>query len=84
MATQRIELPVVGMSCARCAATVERTLHKKVPGVLSANVNFGTETATVEFDPKATDLEAMTQAVKKAGYELVLPKTTRRLELPEP
>jgi Cu+-exporting ATPase len=48
MATESIELPVVGMTCASCAATVERTLHKKVPGVVSASVNFGTETATVE------------------------------------
>jgi Cu+-exporting ATPase len=73
VATQRIELPVVGMSCARCAVTVERTLKKKVPGVLSASVNFGTESASVEFDPTAADLQTMADAVKKAGYELVLP-----------
>jgi len=72
VATQRIELPVVGMSCARCAVTVERTLKKKVPGVLSASVNFGTESASVEFDPTAADLQTMADAVKKAGYELVL------------
>jgi Cu+-exporting ATPase len=73
VATEKIELPVVGMSCANCAAGVERTLLKKVQGVISANVNFGTETATVEFDPVTTDLKNMAQAVKKAGYELLLP-----------
>jgi Cu+-exporting ATPase len=82
MATESIELPVVGMTCASCAATVERTLHKKVPGVVSASVNFGTETATVEFDPTATDLQVLTRAVKNAGYELVLPEPSRRAELP--
>ena len=82
MDTQRIELPIVGMTCASCAAAVERTLIKKVPGMLSANVNFGTETATVEFDPAATNPQAMAQAVQKAGYELILPETKRRVELP--
>jgi Cu+-exporting ATPase len=73
MEMQRIELPIVGMTCARCSATVERTLKKKVPGVLSASVNFGTETASVEFDPTVTNTQAMAQEVEKAGYELVIP-----------
>jgi len=72
MAKQEVELPVVGMTCANCAATVERTLRKKVPGVLSANVNFATEKATVEFDPAQTDLETMAAAVEKAGYKLII------------
>lgn len=74
MNSQRSELPVVGMSCASCAATVERILNQKVPGVISASVNFGTESATVEYDPSATDLNTMAQAVRNAGYELVLPE----------
>ncbi len=73
MAQQHVELPVVGMTCARCAANVERTLAKKVPGVSQASVNFGTETLSVDYDPGQTSLEAMAQAVKDAGYELVLP-----------
>ncbi len=67
-----VELPIVGMTCARCAATVERTLSKKVPGVISANVNFATETASVEYDPAAVSLEQLAQAVDKAGYQLVI------------
>jgi Cu+-exporting ATPase len=73
-ASRKVELPVVGMTCARCAANVERTFKEKVRGVLSASVNFGTESATVEYDPSATDLNTMAQAVRKAGYELVLPE----------
>ena len=40
MAAEHVEIPVVGMTCARCAANVERTLSKKVPGVHAASVNF--------------------------------------------
>jgi Cu+-exporting ATPase len=71
--TKHVELPVLGMTCTRCSAAVERTLNKKVPGVESAQVNFATETASVDYDPSQTSLEAMAQAVKDAGYELVLP-----------
>ena len=70
---RKIEMPVIGMTCTNCAATVERTLKKKVNGVSSAIVNFGTETATVEYDPALTDPQAMAEAVKKAGYQLILP-----------
>ena len=82
MAQQHAELPVVGMTCTRCAANVERTLTKKVPGVSQATVNFGTETASVDYDPEVTNLEDMAQAVKDAGYQLILPETNKHVELP--
>lgn len=74
MSARRSEMPVTGMTCARCAANVERTLNEKVPGVISASVNFGTERVTVEYDPAVTSLDAMAKAVRNAGYELVLPE----------
>ena len=46
VATAKVELPITGMTCANCSATVERTLNKKVPGVVAANVNFATEKIT--------------------------------------
>jgi Cu+-exporting ATPase len=51
VAIARVELPITGMTCANCAATVERTLTKRVPGVVSATVNFASEKATVEYVP---------------------------------
>ncbi len=69
------ELPVIGMTCANCASTIERTLTKKVPGVLSANANFADERVSVEYDPSVTNVEKMAEAVKKAGYKLVLPRS---------
>ncbi|RJX28422.1 MAG: copper-translocating P-type ATPase [Desulfarculus sp.] len=82
MATRKIELPIVGMTCANCAATVERTLNKKVPGVTAASVNFGTESATVEYDPEQTSPQDMAAAVAKAGYTLIVPEAKKHVELP--
>ncbi len=73
MADRKIELPVTGMTCANCAATVERTLKKKVPGVNDAVVNFGTERVTIDFDPETVTPAEMADIVKKAGYQLILP-----------
>jgi Cu+-exporting ATPase len=73
MDRRQVELPVIGMSCAACAATVERTLRTKVTGTLSASVNLATETATVEYDADLVDLAAMAAAVDQAGYRLILP-----------
>lgn len=72
MSTEKLELPVIGMTCANCALAVERTLKNKVNGVVSASVNLASETAFVEFDPKLTDTEKMSEAVAAAGYKLVV------------
>ena len=69
------ELPVLGMTCANCAATVERTLNRKLPGIYSANVNFADERVRVTYDPSVTNTVQMAEAVRKAGYKLVLPQT---------
>jgi Cu+-exporting ATPase len=61
------------MTCANCAATVERVLKKKVPGVTSAAVNLAAETAAIEYDTETTDLDAMAAAVERAGYRIILP-----------
>ncbi len=73
MPTEKVDIPVVGMTCARCAAAVERTLGQKTKGVISASVNFGTESVAIEFNPALVDLEQMAKAVQRAGYELILP-----------
>ena len=65
--TKQITLPVTGMTCANCVATIERNL-KKVDGVQAALVNLSSERATVEFDPGLTGLEALIGRVQKAGY----------------
>lgn len=65
------QYPIVGMHCASCKQLIERMLGK-VNGVASANVNYGTETLTVEYDETKTNLSDIKAAVNKAGsYELI-------------
>jgi Cu+-exporting ATPase len=71
VATQRIVLPLTGMTCANCAATIERTLQSRVPGVVSAAVNFATEKAVVEVVAGAVAWKDLAQAVERAGYGVV-------------
>ncbi len=65
--TKQVVLPVTGMTCANCVATIERSL-KKVNGVTAANVNLSSERAVVEFNPRFTDLDRIISRVEKAGY----------------
>lgn len=69
--TATIELAITGMTCANCVNTVERTLNKKVPGILEASVNFATEKATVTYIPGAVSRADMIAAVERAGYGVV-------------
>ena len=64
--------PIRGMHCASCAATIEKTF-KKQPGVVSAEVNYGTETAKVSFDEAVTTPEHLSETIKPLGYSLVMP-----------
>ena len=66
-ASKQLTLPVTGMTCANCVATVERNL-KKLDGVQSAVVNLSSERATVEFDPAKIGLDGLIARVERAGY----------------
>src|SRR5512136_411563 len=65
--TKQLTLPVTGMTCANCVATVERNL-KKLDGVSTAVVNLSTERATVEFDAAKLGLSELIGRVERAGY----------------
>ncbi len=64
---KQVILPITGMTCANCVATVERNL-RKVSGVVRASVNLASERAVVEFDPQRADLAALVERVERAGY----------------
>jgi Cu+-exporting ATPase len=68
-----ITLPITGMTCVNCAMTIERTLKKKVPGVVNASVNFATERAFVEYTPETVSTDQIIAAIEKAGYGAVIP-----------
>ncbi len=71
-ARRRVELAISGMTCASCAARIEKRLNR-LDGV-TASVNFASEHAAVSFDPAQVDLEDLIGAVEAAGYGASLPE----------
>ena len=67
--TKQVTLPITGMTCANCVATIERNLNK-MDGVDTAAVNLSSERATVEFDPSKLQLVDIISRVQRAGYDI--------------
>ena len=67
MSKTRIVLPIEGMTCASCAATVQEALAGAV-GVASAGVNFATNKAAIEYDGAQTNVAQLIKTVRDAGY----------------
>lgn len=63
---------VRGMHCASCAAIIEKTLQK-VPGVEKTEVNYGTESAKILFDPARTNPQTLSRHIEPLGYTFVVP-----------
>ncbi len=68
----RVELALEGMTCASCAARIEKRLNR-LDGV-AATVNFATEHAAVAFDPEQVSLDDLIGAVEAVGYHASLPQ----------
>ena len=66
-----LQLPVTGMTCAACAARIERKLNR-IDGV-DATVNYATERATVTFDHTLVRPERLIEAIESIGYGASLP-----------
>ena len=65
---EKAELGLKKITCAACAARIEKALSK-APGVYKATVNFATETAAVEYNSSETSVENLIKVVSDAGYE---------------
>ncbi|MCL4679919.1 MAG: heavy metal translocating P-type ATPase [Rhodocyclaceae bacterium] len=63
-----VDLPIEGMTCAACAARIEKQLNK-LPGV-SAAVNFASERARVEFDAAAVSPPQLVETIERAGFKV--------------
>ncbi|MFC1577955.1 heavy metal translocating P-type ATPase [Thermodesulfobacteriota bacterium] len=72
--TTKLEMPVTGMTCANCAANIERALNKKTAGVVTAAVNFATERVSVEYVPGVLNADDIVTAIEKAGYGAIPPQ----------
>ncbi|MEX0806890.1 MAG: heavy metal translocating P-type ATPase [Candidatus Binatia bacterium] len=68
--TEKTAIPIRGLTCASCVEKIEKQLHR-LPGVINASVNFGTEKAAVEFLPSVHTLEDFRKAIRDVGYEPV-------------
>ncbi len=66
-----LNLPVLGMSCAGCASSVEESLHD-LPGIQEASVNYASQMLKLRYEPKSVQLERVHKAVQDAGYDLIL------------
>ncbi len=73
MSAKHLTLPVTGMTCANCAANIERNV-RKLPGIALANVNLASEKLAVTFDPAQLDEHAIIARVQKAGYGVAIGK----------
>ena len=76
---KHLTLPILGMTCANCVATVERNL-KKVDGVESANVNLSSERAAISYDPTKTNMGDFITSIERAGYEIAMGEATLKIK----
>lgn len=65
---KQVTIPIGGMTCASCAAAIERAV-RKLDGVSQVSVNLATEKAVVSYEPETLRLSAIKQAIRNAGYE---------------
>jgi Cu+-exporting ATPase len=72
-AAESITLPVIGMTCASCQHHVESALGSTA-GVESAHVDLMSNRASIVFDPAITNPAQLVKAVRRAGYDAVLPR----------
>ena len=80
--TAKENFPVLGMSCAACAARVEKTLGRQ-PGVVSAAVNYAAATVSVEYRSDECTPESLRDAVRDAGYDLIIGHSGKEAEKAE-
>ncbi len=72
---QKTIMPVTGMTCASCAATIEKGLSD-LTGVSRVNVNLANEKASIEYDSSKVDTRALIDTISDVGYGVAVEKTT--------
>ena len=77
--TVKSTIPVLQMTCASCAVSVE-SMIKSLPGVVSASVNFATTTVSVEYLPNMVHVDDMKAAVQSIGYDLLVEEKAKEQE----
>ena len=67
---QQINLPITGMHCENCAATISRNL-KEMAGILVADVSIATEHAAVTYNPSTLSEDAIVEKIRSLGFDVV-------------
>ncbi|VTS00822.1 heavy metal translocating P-type ATPase [Tuwongella immobilis] len=81
---ESIDVPILGMHCASCAARLESAL-RNTPGVTDATVNFATARATIRYTPAQQSPEQLQERVRDTGFDAILPQPQAGLDdLPDP
>ena len=75
-----LDVPVRGMSCANCAANIERTLSRDQEGVVKASVNFASERLHIQYIPAMASPKEVAARVQDMGFDLILPRDTEATE----
>jgi Cu+-exporting ATPase len=75
---KKAEIKISGMHCATCAINIEESLSQ-IKDVSKVQVNFGTDTAHVEFDPRKVSITDLEKAVKDVGYDVVNREVTLKI-----
>ncbi|MBI2844161.1 MAG: copper-translocating P-type ATPase [Armatimonadetes bacterium] len=75
MTTKTLELPITGISCASCAAKIERGISR-LAGIQEASVNCATNTLTVIYDPALASGKEFVKTVRDLGYEAGFERAT--------
>ena len=75
---KKAEIKISGMHCATCAINIEESLSQ-IKDVSKVQVNFGTDTAHVEFDPQKVSITDLEKAVKDVGYDVINREVTLKI-----
>ena len=67
--SERIDLPIMGMTCASCARTIQKGLSG-LQGVNKASVNLATSKATIFYDPEEIGVESFITSIRNSGYDV--------------
>lgn len=78
---QTTTLPVIGMDCASCAATISKVL-KKTPGISQCDVNLASEKAKISFDDSKINPVQMNEILKPYGYSFITPEINKTNSIP--
>ena len=78
----KVLYPISGLSCAGCAAGVQKLLREQA-GVIAADVNFATKSTSIEFDSGLTNPENLRRAVDDLGYKLLINSKSEEQEAEE-